>query len=88
MSDTPRTDKLARPQFDQGQDGDDVPYVVDADFARELERELAEARALLDDAYESTVNSSEYPDSPNMDRELRARIKKHLTAANAAKGVT
>lgn len=47
MSQTPRTDALEFPQFDQGQDGDEIPYVVLASECRKFELELVDCMAAI-----------------------------------------
>lgn len=72
MSDTPRTDEmfsLSHPY--------ETPHSKLARIRiqiERLERELNDAKELLYEAYSGTVNSTCYPDGPNMDRALRMKI--------------
>ena len=47
-----------------------------------LHQKIGEARALLDDVICGSVNARPYPDGPNLDRELRERIKAYLSGPN------
>jgi hypothetical protein len=81
MSDTPRTDvKIERICGNWNNAGDHVQKFVLADFARQLERELAAANQIMGELCESCGWAMRFPDQP-----CRCELEAALAAVKGEK---